>query len=261
MSDFVNPLRARWQAGQVVRNGWLAIPSVLSAEIMALAGWDSLTIDMQHGTADYADVLGMLPIIQRGGAVPMVRVPWNDPAYIMRVLDAGALGVICPMTDTAADVARFVSACLYPPAGLRSFGPIRARLAWGNSYGAVANREILPFAMIETRRAVENLAEILAVPGLAGLYIGPADLACDYGYPPAFDRTEPELLAVIDRILAAVQRQGLIAGIHCGAPAYAAAMARKGFQLVTMGSDARLIEAGAASALASFATILKDEPA
>lgn len=250
-----NPLRQLWQADKSIRNGWLAIPSVLSAEIMARAGWDSLTIDMQHGTADYADVLSMLPVIQQTGTVPMVRVPWNDPAHIMRVLDAGALGVICPMIEGAEDASRFVASCLYPPQGARSFGPIRARLAWGNGYGAAANAEILSLAMIETRKAVAALDDILAVPGLGGIYIGPADLASDHGFPPAFDRTEPEMLALIERIRAAAQAKGLLAGIHCGTPDYAARMAEAGFDLVTIASDARFMEAGAAAALSAFGAV------
>lgn len=253
MEGFGNPLRRLWREGRTIRNGWLAIPSILSAEVMARAGWDSLTIDMQHGTADYADVLSMLPVIQQTGTVPMVRVPWNDPAHIMRVLDAGVLGVICPMIEGAEDAARFVSTCLYPPRGTRSFGPIRARLAWGNGYGAAANAEILPLAMIETRGAVAALDDILAVDGLAGVYIGPADLASDHGFPPAFDRTEPEMLAIIEHIRACAQARGLLAGIHCGRPDYAARMAAAGFDLVTIASDARFLEAGAAAALTAFA--------
>jgi len=252
MEGFGNPLRRLWREGRTIRNGWLAIPSILSAEVMARAGWDSLTIDMQHGTADYADMLAMLPVIQQTGTVPLVRVPWNEPAHIMRVLDAGALGVICPMIEGAEDAARFVSACLYPPRGMRSFGPIRARLAWGNGYGAASNREILPLAMIETRGAVAALDDILAVDGLAGVYIGPADLASDHGFPPAFDRTEPELLTIIEHIRVSAQARGLLAGIHCGTPDYAAGMAASGFDLVTIASDARFLEAGAAAALQAF---------
>jgi len=252
MGEFSNPLRRLWREGRTVRNGWLAIPSILSAEVMGRAGWDSLTIDMQHGTADYADMLSMLPVIQQTGTVPMVRVPWNDPAHIMRALDAGALGVICPMIEGAEDAARFVSACLYPPKGTRSFGPIRARLAWGNGYGAAANAEILPLAMIETRGAVAALDDILAVDGLAGVYIGPADLASDHSFPPAFDRTEPEMLAIIEHIRVSAQAKGMLAGIHCGTPDYAAGMAASGFDLVTIASDARFLEAGAAAALQAF---------
>jgi 4-hydroxy-2-oxoheptanedioate aldolase len=253
MTDpLANPLRALWAEGRTAANGWLAVPSVLSAEAMARAGWDSLTIDLQHGMADYAAMTAMLATIGQTPTTPLVRVPWNDPAAIMRALDAGALGVICPMIETVEDAERFVSACLYPPAGGRSFGPVRARLAYGDGYGAAANGLVLPIAMIETRSALDNLDRIAAVPGLAGLYIGPADLSSALGHPPGFDRREPEMLAVIHRIREAAKAHGLAACIHCGAPAYAAEMAEAGFDLVTMGSDSRFIEAGAAATLTAF---------
>lgn len=252
MSISLNPLRQLWANGKTTTNGWIAIPSVLSAEALAAGKWDSITIDMQHGTADYSDLLYLLPIIEKSGAVPMVRVPWVDEASIMRALDVGALGIIAPMIETAADARRLVAACLYPPDGGRSFGPIRARLAWGDDYGSRANEAVIPFAMIETKAAVANLEEILDTPGLGGIYIGPADLAFAYGYKPHFDRTEPDMLALIANIREACQKHGLPCGLHCGDAAYAARMANEGFSLVTIASDARFLEAGARAAVATF---------
>jgi 4-hydroxy-2-oxoheptanedioate aldolase len=251
---FANRLRRARNTGDTLLNGWIALPSPLAAEALMQAGWDSVTIDMQHGTADYADLLSLLPIIEKAGAMPLVRVPWLDEAAIMRALDAGALGIIAPMIETAADAHRLVAACLYPPLGTRSFGPIRARMALSDVYSdsARANTEIAPIAMIETRAAVDNLDAILAVPGLGGLYIGPADLALAYGYRPGFDREEPEMLELLDRILAHCAAVGLPCGLHCGAPAYAARMVRRGFSLLTIGSDARFLEAGARAAAEEF---------
>ena len=245
-------IRRLWAEDKCAVNGWLAVPATLSVEAMARAGWDSLTVDLQHGTADYAAMLSMLPVIEQAGVTPMVRVPWNEPSSIMRALDAGVMGVICPMIETVEDARAFVRACLYPPRGLRSFGPVRARLVHGDGYAAAANDTILPIAMIETRGAIDNLDEIAAVEGLAALYIGPSDLASALGFKPSFDRTEPELLAVIERIRDAAHRNGLAAAIHCGSPTYAADMAKRGFRLVTVGSDARFIEAGARQAVATF---------
>lgn len=251
---FANRLRQARNAGAAIMNGWIALPSPLAAEALMQAGWDSATIDLQHGTADYADLLTLLPIIEKAGATPLVRVPWLDEAAIMRALDAGALGIIAPMIETAADAHRLVAACLYPPLGTRSFGPIRARLALSDVYAdsARANAEIVPIAMIETRAAVDNLDAILAVPGLGGLYIGPADLALAHGYRPGFDREEPDMLELLDRILARCTAAGLPCGLHCGAPAYAARMAARGFAMLTVGSDARFLEAGARAAIAAF---------
>lgn len=252
VNAFVNPLRRLWADRHTAVNGWIACPSVLSAEALAAAGWDSITVDMQHGTADYADLLYLLPVIERNGAVPLVRVPWLDEAAVMRALDAGALGIIAPMIETAADARRLVAACRYPPEGGRSFGPIRARLAWGDGYAAAANREILSLAMIETRKGVENLEAIAATPGLGGIYIGPADLAFAHGYSPGFDRKEPEMLEIIDRIRGACAAQGIAPCIHCGTPDYARRMAAAGFALATIASDARFIEAGARDAVSRF---------
>jgi 4-hydroxy-2-oxoheptanedioate aldolase len=249
---FFNPLRRIWASGRTALNGWIALPSPLAAEAMMQAGWDSVTIDLQHGAADYADLLSLLPIIEKADVATLVRVPWLDEAAIMRALDAGALGIIAPMIETAADARRLVSACLYPPLGARSYGPIRARLARGDAYGNVANTEIMPLAMIETRNAVENLEEILAVPGLGGIYIGPADLSLAYGFSPGFDREEPEMLDLIMRILKRCMAAELPCGLHCSAPAYAVRMRSKGFALLTVGSDARFLEAGARTAVADF---------
>jgi 4-hydroxy-2-oxoheptanedioate aldolase len=252
MGDALNRLHTVWADGRVALNGWIASPSIITAEAMAAADWDSLTVDLQHGTADYAALLTLLPVIQHAGIVPLVRVPWMDEGIVMRVLDAGALGVIAPMIESPEDAARLVSACRYPPEGGRSFGPIRARLAWGNDYAQRANLEVVSFAMVETRRGVEALDEILAVPGLSGIYIGPADLSLSHGFPPGFDRQEPEMLAVIYSILEKCRARGVRCCLHCGTAEYAADMAKKGFSLLTVSSDARFVELGAASAVATF---------
>ena len=130
---------------------------------MAAQGWDSLTIDLQHGLIDYQVAVGMLQAISGGPTTPLVRIPWLDPAIIMKLLDAGAYGVICPMINSAEETERFVAACRYPPAGIRSFGPLRARLYAGSDYFKEANRTILAIAMIETHSALEHLDEILSV--------------------------------------------------------------------------------------------------
>lgn len=253
-NPILHPIRRAIAEQRTAVNGWLAIPGVLAVEAMARAGWDSLTVDLQHGTADYADMLAMLPVIQAAGAAPVVRVPWNDPALVMRALDAGALAVICPMIETAADARDFVSACLYPPRGRRSFGPVRARLAYGDGYGAAANDLVMPIAMIETRAALDNLEAILAVDGLGAVYIGPADLSQALGLPPGFDRREPEIMAAILRVRDAARARGVPACVHCMTPGYAAEMAALGFALVTIGGDARFVEAGARAAVEGFRT-------
>jgi len=157
-----NPLRRIWAEGRAAVNGWLAIPSSFSAETMAHQGWDSLTVDMQHGVVDYQTAVTMLAAISTTDVTPLVRVPWLDPGIIMKMLDAGAYGVICPMVNTVADAETLVGACRYPPAGRRSFGPIRALLYAGADYPKHANETVIAFAMIETQEALDNLDQQIA---------------------------------------------------------------------------------------------------
>ncbi len=249
MPALTNPLKEIWAKGETAINGWIAMPGILSAETMARAGWDCLTVDLQHGTCDYSDLLAILPVIQQTKTVPLVRVPWNDPADVMRALDAGVLGVICPMIETPDDARRFVSYCLYPPRGQRSFGPVRARLTFGDGYAANANDLVVPIVMIETRQALENLDEILSIDGVGGIYIGPSDLSSALGFAPGLDRREPEMVKVIADILRQAKAHNIAACIHCGSVKYAAEMRDLGFSMVTVGSDARFVETGCSQVL------------
>ncbi len=249
-----NRLKEHWAAGRGALNGWCMIGDPFVAEIMAGQGFDSLTVDMQHGALDYAALLPMLQAVRASGVTPIVRVPWRDPAAVMKALDAGAMGIICPMVNSAAEAAEFVSYMRYPPDGQRSWGPARASVAMGG-YSTQANGEVLAIAMIETARGVENLDAIAATPGLDGIYIGPADLTLGSQggrLPPGFDRQEPEMVALIDRILAACKANGLRACIHCGTPDYAAAAIGRGFDLTTVGDDMTYLAAGAQAVIARW---------
>lgn len=250
---FENKLRKIWAAGRPVLNGWLAIGNAFTAEIMAAQGYDSITVDVQHGALDYAALLPMLQAMKGSGVVPMARVPWREPGIIMKALDAGAMGIICPMVNSAAEAAEFVSYTRYPPHGQRSYGPTRAAIAYGG-YGTAANDQILALAMIETKAGIDNLEEIAATPGLDGIYVGPADLALGTQggrLAPGFDREEPEMIALIQSVQAACAKNGIRACLHCGTPEYAARAIGWGFDLTTVSGDARLL---AAAALASVKT-------
>src|SRR5437660_5528474 len=144
-----NTLRKIFAGGGTVLNGWLAIANTYSAEMMAHQGFESVTIDLQHGPVDFQAAVGMLQAISTTAAVPMVRVPWNEPILTLKLLDAGAYGVICPMINSKAQAEALVEACRYPPRGSRSFGPNRAVLYGGADYWRYANDEILLFAMVE----------------------------------------------------------------------------------------------------------------
>jgi len=240
-----NRLRELWRAGGAAVNGWLAIPNSFSAETMAHQGWDSLTIDLQHGMVDYATMVPMLQAISTTPTVPVVRVPWLEAGTLMKVLDAGAYGVICPMVNTREDAQRLVAYTHYAPRGTRSFGPVRASLYGGTDYAAHANDTIVTFAMIETAAALDQLDDILSVEGLNAIYVGPSDLSLALGCRPVFDDVDPKAAEAIDHILARAKHHGVVAGIHNGTTEAALARIAKGFQFVTVGSDARLMAAGA----------------
>ena len=231
----MNRLSALWAEGRAAVNGWLAIPSGFSAEVVAQCGFDTVTVDLQHGVQDYLSMVACFQAMHAHPVTPMVRVPWNEPGIIGKVLDAGAMGVICPMVNDAAQAQAFVAACKYPPEGSRSNGPVRAGL-YGEAglYQETANAMCLAIPMIETREAVANLDAILDTPGIGGVYIGPSDLGYSHGLIPKLDREEPEMLAIFDRVIAAAGRRGLRAGLHCGTAEYAARAIGMGFRLVTI---------------------------
>ncbi len=247
-----NRLRELWKADQAAVNGWLAIPNGFSAETMAHQGWDTLTIDMQHGVVDYQAMVGMLQAISTTGTVPLVRVPWLEPGILMKTLDAGAYGVICPMVNTREDAQRLVAYTHYAPRGTRSFGPVRALLYGGADYPKHANDEIVTFAMIETAQALDNLDAIMSVEGLDAIYIGPSDLSLALGCTPTFDDLDPKAAEAVGHILERAKAHGLKAGIHNGAPDAALGRMAKGFDFVTVSSDARLMAAGAQQVLAKM---------
>jgi 4-hydroxy-2-oxoheptanedioate aldolase len=249
-----NRLRRIWKEGGAAVNGWLAIPNGFSAETMAHQGWDSLTIDLQHGVVDYQAMVGMLQAISTTDTVPVVRVPWLEPGILMKVLDAGAYGVICPMVNSREDAERLVAYTHYAPRGTRSFGPVRASLYGGADYPKQANDTIVVFAMIETAAALERIDEILSVPGLDAIYIGPSDLSLSLGCTPVLDDIEPKAQAAVEHILARAQAHGVIAGIHNGTPETALKRIAMGFRYVTVSSDARLMAAGSQQVLAKMRT-------
>ena len=245
-----NKLKKIFKQGGSAINGWLQIPNSFTAELMANQNWDSLTLDMQHGVIDYSHAISMLQAISTTEVVPMARVNWNEPGQIMKILDAGAYGIICPMVSNRKEAENFVQACMYPPSGYRSYGPIRGLVYGGPDYADEANNEILKFAMIETKESLANLDEIMQTPGLDGIYIGPADLSLAIGEKPSFDKPEGDpVYEVIMKILEHAKKNKIVAGIQNAQPEYADKMIKKGFQLVTIGTDQRFMTAAAKSAL------------
>jgi 4-hydroxy-2-oxoheptanedioate aldolase len=244
-----NELRKILAGGGTVLNGWLSLANSYSAEIMAHQGFDSVTIDLQHGAVDYQTAVGMLQAISTTAAVPMVRVPWNEPVLTAKLLDAGAYGVICPMINSKMQAEAFVGACRYPPRGSRSFGPNRAVLYGGADYWRHANEEILLFAMVETREALGNLEEIVSVDGLDGIYVGPSDLSLSMGKTPTLDPQDAEVVQAIRKIADTSRKHRRIAGVHTDGAQTAIRRFGEGYQLCTILNDARLLANAAAAAV------------
>src|SRR3954451_19539773 len=258
-----NKLKQLWTEGKPTLNGWLSIGNAFTAEIMAAQGYDSISIDVQHGALDYSSALPMLQAMRASGAVPMARVPWLEPGIVMKTLDAGAYGVICPMVNTSEQASEFVSYVRYPPLGQRSFGPTRANFSAGANYAAEANGEILAFAMVETAEAMSNLEAIAATPGLDGIYVGPSDLTLSLSggrIAPAFDREEPEMIEALHRIAAACKAAGIRAALHCGTPEYALRAIGWGYEMTAVAGDSRLFAAAAGASVARFRELTTGSP-
>ena len=244
-----NKLFDIWKKDKASINAWLSIPNSFTAEAFGKMGWDSVTIDMQHGQNDYSTAISMVQGLTNSDTVPMTRVPWNEPGIIMKMLDLGVQGIIAPMINTKEDCEKFVSYCYYPPIGQRSFGPMRAQVVYGSDYYQHANDNIVSLAMIETKQAVENLDSILSVPNLTGIYIGPADMSSSYGLPPKFDVREDPVFSNIKMIAKKAKEKGKIAGIHNGSVKYMKEMMEYGFQFTTLLSDFRMMTSHAESLL------------
>ncbi len=232
-----NKLRQCWNAGETAKGAWLAIPSSFSAEIVARCDFDYVCIDTQHGLLDYTDSWQLLQAINLGEATPVVRVPWNEPGIIGKSLDAGARAIIVPMVNTASEAAAAVRACRYAPQGGRSFGPARVTRQEGDDYFGGANADVAVIPMVETVEAVANLDEILAVPGVDAIYVGPADLSVSLGLVPGNNDGVAAFDDAYAAIVSACERAGVMPACHGTADLFARRR-EQGFKMVTITSDA-----------------------
>ena len=254
-----NKLISMWKSGNPVLHGWLSIGNAFVAEIMAEQGFDAISVDMQHGALDYSDLLPIFQAMRASGVVIGARVPWLDPAMIMKVMDAGALQVICPMINTPEQAAEFVSYLRYPPLGQRSFGPTRAHFVQGTNIAAEANAKVLGWAMVETKEAFDNLEAIANTPGLDGIYVGPSDLTFSLlngKVTPMLDPTHPTVIDALKRIVSVCKTAGIKSALHCATPEYAAQAVGWGFDMTTVGNDVRYLSLGAADAIKTYRDLL-----
>jgi 4-hydroxy-2-oxoheptanedioate aldolase len=249
-------LKARWAADDATIGAWCFAPHPFVAEAVARAGFDFAVVDMQHGPVGFETAFGMIQAIDLTPAVPVVRVPWNEPAIIGQVLDAGALAVIVPMIEGVEDAQAAVRACRYPPMGRRSFGPLRVGMRDGPGYAPAANDSVALMAMIETPGALEQCEAIAALPGVDALFVGPFDLSVSLGLPPGDNDGAPAFDAALARVVAAATAQGKVAGILSNAN-LAARRVAQGFQFVSVFSDIPALAALAGAELARARQSLK----
>jgi 4-hydroxy-2-oxoheptanedioate aldolase len=228
-------LREQWANGQPTFGGWLSVPSTVSAEGAARVGFEYVCVDLQHGAIDYQVAVGMLQAIALGPSSPVVRVPWNEPGIIGKVLDAGAEGVIVPMVNTRAEAEAVVRACRYAPVGARSHGPLMSSMRRPD-YFTTDLTTIATIPMIETVEAVSNLDEILSVPGVDAIYVGPADLSVTLGLKPGNNDGEPLFDEALATIVAACRRHGVVPGMH-STGALAERRLEQGFMMLTVSGD------------------------
>jgi 2-keto-3-deoxy-L-rhamnonate aldolase RhmA len=226
--------------------GWVTAPTLIGPEEFARAGYDYVGFDAQHGYLDDTATAVLLRHLEHLEIATAVRLPNAEPAPIGRVLDAGADAVIIAMVESAEQAAAAVAATRYPPAGVRSFGPLRASL--GHDPAALEARSAV-FAMIETAAAVSGIEDICAVAGLTGIYVGPADLAISMGADVVGATRNERVLEVIGRIHRAAADAGLVTGIHAGDGTTGKRMAELGFQMITLASESHALRRGAAEHL------------
>jgi 4-hydroxy-2-oxoheptanedioate aldolase len=236
-----NKIKSAVARGEKILNAWCSIPASYVAEALSHLGYDSVTIDLQHGGIGYESAFQMLQAVSTGPAVPLARVPWNEPGILMKLLDSGAYGIICPMINNPQQAADFAAACRYPPMGYRSYGPNRVIHYAGADYAQHANSEILCLAQIETEEAVFNLDGILAVPGIDGIYIGPGDLSLSVGAPPSMAPSDSRVLAAMESVLSRTLARGLIAGVHTDGPETTRKRYAEGFHFCSVQTDMRML--------------------
>lgn len=243
-----NRVRRIWREGGVAYGAWISIPNAFSAKQIAQQGFDWVCVDMQHGWMDYSSALEMIAAIWSTDVTPFVRVPWNEQGIIGRVLDAGAMGVIIPMVNSKLEAVAAVNACYYHPLGRRSYGPTQVVALAGEDYFSRANQEVLCVPMIESAIALDNLDEILSIPGVDAVYLGPADLSITLGLPPALDNQDIAFHDAIRRVVKSCAEHGVMPGIHASA---SLAPHRKeiGYRMITVSGDISALSSGAESDL------------
>ncbi len=257
-----NRLRKRLAAGETSVGCWIHMCSPIGAEVVALAGFDVVIIDHEHGPSDFLNTISLMQAVSATQATPIMRVPWNDPVYIKRALDIGAQGIVIPAVESAEEARAAVAACRYPPDGIRgsAYGLVRA-----SDYGLKAEQfledlpeNVLVMCQIESATAVERAEEIVAVDGVDVIFMGPVDLSASMGI---MGQTEdPRLIEMRARAEKIVKDAGKWMGGLAVAGDSVQAMAERGYDIVTGVSDISLLRDAALSHLKSMGRSVPDAP-
>jgi 4-hydroxy-2-oxoheptanedioate aldolase len=252
MTHFIDAFAKRVRTGAPAFAAWCGIPDPLVPEIMVREGFDCAVLDMQHGAVDYSVAMQGIANCALAGKAAIVRVPVGEFTTASRVLDGGAAGVIAPMVNSVEDARLLAAFTKFPPMGERSWGPHKALALTGlapTDYLAAANGFTLTIAMIETRAAMAALDDILAVPGIDGVFVGPSDLSIALTNGGTVNQLHPEVDKALDHIVARAKAAGKFASAFCADGKRAAEVAAKGYQLMSIGTDNLLLRAGSRVAL------------
>ncbi len=236
-----NYVRHKLAAGESSVGTWLALPDVVAARLMTSSGFDWLTVELEHSPSSFETAAACFAVIAESGTVPLVRVPWNTIENIKRVLDIGAWGVVVPMVNSRAEAEAAIPAIRYQPLGQRSVGGNMHAANFGTdtaTYYARANDEILAVVMIETVKAVAAADEILAVPGVDVVFIGPNDLTNSMGKAPSFESDDQDFVDALDHVLAMAKKHGVTPGIHVPSAEAAKRRLDQGFRFIAIASEA-----------------------
>ncbi|MGD8563026.1 MAG: HpcH/HpaI aldolase/citrate lyase family protein [Desulfarculaceae bacterium] len=237
-AEFVNPLKRKLANGKKTAGAWAFGGNPISIEILCNAGFDWLIIDMEHGPNDIGSVAEQIRAMKGTGVAPIVRAPWNDFVIIKRILDLGAYGVIIPSINTAEEAQTAVTACKYPPEGIRGIAASTRAARFGQNsmgYFTKANQEILVIVQIETALAVQNAETISQVEGVDGVFIGPMDLATSMGH--LADPSHPQMAALISSVEEKVKKSHKFMGTVSASWPQAKELYERGYQFVTLLSD------------------------
>ncbi len=236
-----NTTKRLLKAGKPAIGTWLNLPCVNSAEMMAHAGWDWVCVDAEHGPMSIEMLNNMFTAVGTTETMPMCRIPDNDPVWIKRILDCGAMGIVVPMVCSPEEAEQAVKSAKYSPEGIRSAGGGRWRYWAGNDYPIHANDEILVVVMVEHIEAVKRVVDILSVPGVDACFIGPNDLAWSMGLGKGPGAADPSHAAAIKEVLAGAKKVGVPAGIHCRSVDEVWQRAEQGFQFLACMNEANFM--------------------